>query len=105
MKTMKQLCEEALWVQDACNLSGVVMGFGRMMNDLCDHIPKEVNRREWLRKHPLMVLWIDKILDMVGRDITLEAYHRAYEFCTTESHRFPLPLLVEPPVGGEEVAC
>ena len=62
-RTLTQLAQEALDVQDACNLSGVALGFGRAMVDLRQH----VGGGDPMRTHPITLLWIDKLSDMTGR--------------------------------------
>jgi hypothetical protein len=38
VKTLPQLAQEALDVQDACNLTGVALSFSRAMCDLRSHV-------------------------------------------------------------------
>jgi len=65
MKTMVSLAQEAIDVQDASNLSGVVNGFFHAVCDLKQHGVENPNR------HAITALWLDKINDMCGRpDIT-----------------------------------
>lgn len=70
------LAQEALDVQDACNLSGVALGFGRAMVELRHH----VGGGDPLRTHPITVLWMDKLADMTGRGQA--EYGAAYDACT-----------------------
>lgn len=69
MRTLKQLAEEAVLVQDACNLSGVVHAFSQAMRDL-----REIARREgWestarLNQHPIAVLYSSKIASLTGSE-------------------------------------
>ena len=64
-RTMAALAQEALDVQDASNLSGVIHGFSRAVNDLFDLGV----RGDSLRAHPVVLAWLDKINDMVGREM------------------------------------
>lgn len=61
-RTLRELAQEALDVQDACNLSGVVHGFSRAMHDLCEH----VHGTDARNRHPICVLWADKIAHLTG---------------------------------------
>jgi hypothetical protein len=76
--TMKDLAKDALDVQDACNLSGVVHGFSRAMTEL-----REIARSEgWentekLNKHPVCIMWSDKIASLTG-SIDLLQFSKAY---------------------------
>jgi hypothetical protein len=79
-RTLKQLAQEALDVQNACNLSGVVHGFARAMGDLMEHT-KSTDERN---RHPIAVLWADKVAHLtgtqdLGNDVTTKAYSWAYD--------------------------
>lgn len=79
-KTIKQLAQEALDVQNACNLSGVVHGFSRAMSELCALVPGTDARN----KHPVAVLWADKVAHLtgtqdLGNDVVTKAYSWAYD--------------------------
>lgn len=79
MKTIKELAKEAIAVQDACNLSGVVHSFSRTMTDL-----REIARAEgWestdkLNQHPISVLYADKIASLT---IHMSGFSQAYAWC------------------------
>ena len=65
MRTLAELAREALLVQDACNLSGVVHGFSRAMTDLREHLEAEGGfSTEKLNRHPICVLWADKVVHL-----------------------------------------
>ncbi len=64
MRTMKQLAQEALDVQDACNLSGVVLSFGRAIGELRENNPSMGT--DWINSHPICCLWSDKIAHLTG---------------------------------------
>ena len=75
-RTLKQLAQEALNVQDACNLSGVAHGFARCMSDLMDLVPSGTDARN---NHPIARLWADKIAHLtgtqrLGNDAVMDAY-------------------------------
>ena len=61
-KTIKELATDALNVQDACNLSGVVHGFARAMSDLAEHTSGTDERNS----HPIVILWVDKLAHLSG---------------------------------------
>lgn len=80
-KTLAELAQEALDVQDACNLSGVAQAFGRAMSGLCSHVPNTSTRNT----HPIAVLWADKIAHLTGtqnlaNDSVMAAYSAIYKF-------------------------
>lgn len=79
MKTIKDLAQEAIDVQDACNLSGVVHGFSRAITDLRAHLEKEPNfSTDKLNTHPICVMWSDKISSL-STSSTFTGFSKAYE--------------------------
>ena len=76
---MNKLISDALAVQNACNLSGVVHGFSRAMTALREALPSagtdEINR------HPVAVLWADKIAHLTGTQVLgCDAVSAAYDW-------------------------
>lgn len=61
-RPLYQLAQEALDVQDACNLCAVVQGFARAMLDLGTHTSGTDERNT----HPVAVLWADKVAHLTG---------------------------------------
>ena len=64
MKTLKELAQDVLQVQDASNLSGVVKGFDRAIADLKLHFPEYSNRDFY--HLPIIAMWADKIASLTG---------------------------------------
>jgi len=90
MKTIKQLAQEALDVQDACNLSGVIHSWSRAIGELWKHT-EGVPRRgtAWVNLHPINQLWADKVASLtntqtLGHDGVLRAYARVTELAQME---------------------
>lgn len=74
-RTLTELAQEAMDVQNACNLSGVALGFGRAMIDLRHIVNGMINT------HPIAVLWSDKIASLTGTqyaDIGIGIVIKAY---------------------------
>lgn len=63
-RTIADLAREALDVQDACNLSGVVQRFARVMKDLRRLYPGLDTHM--LNTHYICVLWSDKIAHLTN---------------------------------------
>lgn len=61
MNTLQEWAQKSFDVQDACNLSGVVFDFGRLV----DFLKAEANRLgktdRWIDEHPLVSLWVEKM--------------------------------------------
>lgn len=60
---LAKLCESALAVQDACNLSGVVQGFAKDILTLRRLLNLGTDATN---THPIVVLWADKIAHLTG---------------------------------------
>ena len=81
MRTMKELCKEALDVQDASNLSGVVHAFSRSMTDLREILSKEENfSTSKLNQHPVSIMFSSKIASLTGSECGVE-FIVAMRFC------------------------
>ena len=79
-RTMHDLVRNALQVQDACNLSGVVHSFSRdiaRLRQLCDKDPRFSTTR--LNEHPVCVLYASKIASLTG--YAYGSFNDAYEWC------------------------
>lgn len=60
MKTLAELAQEALQVQNASNLSGVVASFVKVIDEVRKISP---SNKDWQR-HPIIKLWADKIASL-----------------------------------------
>jgi hypothetical protein len=76
MKTMHQLAKEAIDIQNACNLSGVIQTWSRSISAL-----KELNptmSTDELNHHPISVMYASKVGSMTSDD---EQFAEAYKRC------------------------
>lgn len=66
-KSLAQLAKEAIEVQDACNLSGVVHSFSRTIGRLRQILENQPDfSTEKLNSHPICILWASKISSLTG---------------------------------------
>ena len=75
---LSPMYRDALAVQNACNLSGVVSSFARHMHTLCE-MGFDTDQRN---RHPVSILFSSKIASLTGSegmDTFSEAYQRATE--------------------------
>lgn len=77
MKTLNQLMQEALQVQDACNLSGVVNSFSRAIASLREN---GITDTDSINSHPVSVLYSSKIASLTGSD-DASTFSRAFSAC------------------------
>jgi len=75
----RDICQDAILVQDACNLSGVAHSLAEM----CSFLWKQGLETEAIKKHPAVILVVDKMNDLVGRP-DFDAYAEAYKACRGE---------------------
>lgn len=69
MKSIKDLAKEALEVQDACNLSGVVHSFSRAITELRELLREhEGYGTHMVNTHPVCVAYASKIASLSGAD-------------------------------------
>jgi len=67
MSTWRELAVQALNVQDACNLSGVVHGFARTIGDVRALLEAEgKGGTDAVNNHPVCRLWADKVASLTG---------------------------------------
>jgi hypothetical protein len=81
---LKELAQEAIRVQDACNLSGVVHGWHRAMEDLFSVLrgPPHNLGTDGVNTHPINQLWASKCHDLARMGLSdCEAYGKAYRLC------------------------
>ena len=78
-----KLAKEALAVQDACNLSGVVHSFAQAMTKLGEVARAEGKGTEWKNTHPVAVLFADKVAHLTGTqgDFGCARIDAAYAAC------------------------
>lgn len=81
--TLRKVCQNALDVQCACNLSGVVHTFSRDITLLWD-ICRAVGGcgTDWVNTHPVCVLYADKIVSLSSSGVTTgDNYGNAWSHC------------------------
>ncbi len=82
--TLAELAETALQVQDACNLSGVVHSWSKVVSALWDHAHAGTleHNTGTVNTHPINVLFVDKLAQLAGHYIPYnERYSESYAAC------------------------
>lgn len=80
MKTLSELAQQVLDVQDACNLSGVVHSWSEAITNLRELMPTAGT--DTINRHPINRLWADKVADLTG---TADSYDTVREMATSKS--------------------
>jgi hypothetical protein len=75
MRPLHIIAQEAIEIQDACNLSGLATSFGRIAEELIEyHAGPDCI--------PILQLWISKLHNLCGLGLSdLDGYHHAYARC------------------------
>jgi len=68
-RSLADLAKEAYEVQDACNLSGVLLG----AHEACSELLSHTSSTEEAANHPIMRLWVDKIVSLAGLSLNKES--------------------------------
>ena len=76
--SLLQLVDDAIVVQDACNLSGVVHSFSRAITRLRELFPSEGT--DFFNRHPISVMYASKIESLTGSG-SMERFSKAYDEC------------------------
>jgi hypothetical protein len=86
MRTMKDLAQEALDVQNASNVSGIIHSFSRAITELRSLLQEELGNdfsTTKLNTHPIVVLYSDKIASLTTSGVGCDmAFYNAYKFAT-----------------------
>ncbi len=90
-KSIKELAQMSLDVQNACNLSGVVRSYSGVLTDLWSHADAAPGRgTNWVNQHPIAVLFADKIASLTGtqdlgrNDVISAGYAVVYKLAAGE---------------------
>lgn len=75
--------QNALDVQNACNLSGVVHSLVRDIQTLRDS--PDCTGTSWINRHPVVLWYVDKLVDLTGRPDSTEL-SRAYDQLTAAAN-------------------
>jgi len=82
MRLTKEDYKAAITIQDACNLSGVVIAFVTVLKKIRNE--PECNGTDWINQHPISVMYADKIKSLTGAG-DLFSYGVAYDICKEKS--------------------
>lgn len=83
---LTQAAANALAVQDACNLSGVLFSFARDMEAVNAAARELGEGTEWRNNHPIVRLYVDKLASLSGMQGTAgyDNFPAAYAWCKSQ---------------------
>jgi hypothetical protein len=81
--TLQKLAQDAINVQDTCNMSGVVRGFNEALTQLREILQNDKQfGSDVIAKHPITRMWASKIHDLAGMGLSdMDRYSEAYAAC------------------------
>lgn len=67
-RSVKELAQEAIQIQDACNPLGLSKGYAKALQELrwALEVEGEENDTDAIRLHPINRLWLDKLCDLAN---------------------------------------
>lgn len=89
----KQRWQEALQIQDAANLSGLVHSFPKVIDDVWEEAREVGQGTRYVNEHPLVRLWLDKLCHLAriqtidheaGTQRIMDAYAAAHKAIDTQ---------------------
>jgi hypothetical protein len=84
MRTLQQLAQEAIDIQNACNPLGLTKGFARATQEVCDarRFNGESADTDQMGRDPIVRLWASKLHDLTGMGSSdTDVFREAYENC------------------------
>ena len=82
MGLTKKDYQDALNSQSACNLSGIVHTFSKVVSKIWEHAHSDGRGTEWVNKHPICRLYAEQIAHLSGAGMgDSDSYHKAYTAC------------------------
>ena len=83
MMTLQEAAQTAIDMQTACNLSGVVGSFSRILTDVLWPEARRQNQgTDWVNQHPIAQMFASKIEDLTRLNYDTTNFSRAYDACT-----------------------
>lgn len=81
VRSWKELAKEALDIQNACNLSGLVYAFAAIIKEIrCRLNDEGVNSTDIINTHPICILFTDKLASLASGDNSSLNFWKAYDW-------------------------
>ena len=84
--TLVELAEEALAIQDTCNLAGIVTTFSDRIMAIKQRVAEHTgdHSSDTFCRHPIVILWLDKFNSLAGNpdyEQVSDAYQEVMSLC------------------------
>ena len=80
-QTLKEHAKDALNVQNACNLSGVVHSLDKVVTDLWEEANRIGKGTDWVNTHPIVQAYVDKLASLARVQSNVNNVFDAFEAC------------------------
>jgi hypothetical protein len=81
MRTLQELAQEAIDIQNACNPLGLSKGYAKALQELRELLEQQ-GYTDVLCKHPINQLWASKLHDLARMGLSdTDCYGKAYDAC------------------------
>lgn len=82
MKTLQEAAQTALFVQNACNLKGIVYSLA-LAQELILNLGGREKGTDWFNQHPIMRMYLSKMHSLSGLGLSddVAAFGKAYDLC------------------------
>ena len=80
-QTLKEHAKDALNVQNACNLSGVVHSFDKVVTDLWEEANRIGKGTDWVNTHPIVQAYVDKLASLARVQANVNNVFDAFDAC------------------------
>lgn len=77
---------QAIQAQDACNLSGIVHSWSKMMDKIWEEARALKEGTQWVNRHPINVMFSSKVASLTGSE-DFSQFSVAYDICTQRSEQ------------------
>lgn len=90
MSLTKKDYQDALLSQSACNMSGIVHAFSRVITEIRDEPEAKKQGTDWVNRHPICRLYAEQITFLSGAGMTSngQGWGKAVEECKEMIKKF-----------------
>jgi hypothetical protein len=83
-RTMAKMAQEAIDIQNACNIRGLSKGYAKVIDELAERLQEDkvAFSNSDLARHPISQMWASKLHDLCGMGLSdTDRYGVAYAEC------------------------
>ena len=81
-----QIVKDSILVQDACNLSGVIHSFGKVVSQLWEYAHEHNHGTVWVNSHPICIMYVNKMAQLAGDSSYLDSNKFSWAYQWAQSN-------------------